>query len=400
MFEPTYTSNMESITSQQITRIGKYTVVGILGTIVDIGTLVLLVEKVRTPLLLASTLSFCISLAHNFLLNKWWTFHDAPGSTMRQSIKYAITALFGLILNNAVLFVLVYIAGIWYVLAKLITSAVIVAWNFSMNNFWTFSDQRIPRPLIEPQEPRCEVSLVIPAFNEEKNIRATLEAIDVFMSKKQLSHEVIVVDDGSTDGTREKIEEWKTAHPSVSLISYHQNRGKGYAVRNGMKCAQGRLHFFMDADGSTPITELEKSIPVLGPLCDVVIGSRYLAASAIIIHQPLYRVLLGRIGNVCIRMLLLQGITDTQCGWKGFTAEASLAIFSRQTIDGWGFDMELLALSRYMGFRVMEIPVSWSDSTVRKSRLRPFRDAHHTLRDLLCVKLNLLTKRYHLPIER
>ena len=128
---------------------------------------------------------------------------------------------------------------------------------------------------------------------------------------------------------------------------------------------------------------------------DVVIGSRYLKESAIIRKQPWYRVLLGRVGNLVIQLVLLEHINDTQCWFKLFTREAACALFSKQKIDGWGFDTEILCLAQHMEFSIKEVPVRWHDSIARKSRFRPIKDAHRTLHELIVIKRNILTKRYH-----
>ncbi|MBI4273031.1 glycosyltransferase family 2 protein [Candidatus Uhrbacteria bacterium] len=241
-----------------------------------------------------------------------------------------------------------------------------------------------------------KISIVLPAYNEERNISSTIASIADFFIAKQCPYEIIVVDDGSTDGTAEIIKELTKKFPEVRALTHTRNQGKGAAVRSGMNAACGDIVFFLDADGSTPIHEIEKLLPFFDTH-QVVIGSRYLQDSSITIRQPRYRVAMGRFGNTLIQRVLLPGIKDTQCGCKGFRLHAAREIFSRQTITGWGFDMEILALAQVLGYAIKEVAVSWHDTRNRMSRFRPFKDAIKTLHELLTIKINLARGHYHLP---
>ncbi len=234
------------------------------------------------------------------------------------------------------------------------------------------------------------LSAIIPAYNEEKNIKNTVERVYDFLIKTVGSFEVIIVDDGSRDSTASVIHTIQKKLPYITVVSLPKNRGKGYAVKTGVQHAQGEYILFLDADGSTPISELTKFLEAHGQGADIGIGSRYLARSAVTIKQPWQRVALGRFGNRLIQVMLLPGIKDTQCGFKTFRADVAKKIYSLQTIDRWGFDMEILALAKLLGYTIKEIPVSWHDTTNRKSRFRPFKDAHRTLKDLVKIKCNLL----------
>lgn len=238
------------------------------------------------------------------------------------------------------------------------------------------------------------LSFVLPAYNEEKNIEYTVTSIAEYCDSKQYPYEIIIVDDGSTDGTHQLAHVLAEKNNAITVLKHGANHGKGAAVRTGMAAARGDILAFLDADGSTEISELDSFLPCLEQNYDVVIGSRYLRQSSIVRRQPPLRVAIGRVGNVLIRLFLLPGIVDTQCGFKVFTRHAAQEIFSRQTIDGWGFDMEILVIARLFKLRIKELPVSWHDATNRVSRLRPIKDMCHTLIELFIIKTNILFSRY------
>lgn len=239
-----------------------------------------------------------------------------------------------------------------------------------------------------------KLSIILPAYNEEANLKRTVTSIAEYCDVKQYLHEILIVDDGSTDRTAEITHVIAASNPHVSLLSHESNRGKGAAVRTGVQSATGDIVAFLDADGSTPVSELDAFFPYLDAGYDIVIGSRYLAASTITRKQPLLRTVIGRIGNLIIQLLLLPGIVDTQCGCKVFTREAAQKLFTRQRIDGWGFDMEILAIARLHELRIKEIPVSWCDATNRSSRFRPIKDLHRTLVELYEIKMSILRGHY------
>lgn len=238
------------------------------------------------------------------------------------------------------------------------------------------------------------IAIVIPAYNEEKNIGETLRALYAFLLTRDAAFEVIVVDDGSTDCTVARVREFQTRHPNLTLMCGDMNHGKGYAVHKGMALAHADIVFFMDADGSTPISELPKFLEAHATGADIAIGSRYLSDSTIAIKQPWYRVVLGRCGNLLIQRMLLPGIRDTQCGFKSFTKNTARRLVRLQTINRWGFDMELLAIGRLLHCHIAEIPVAWHDTTNRHSRFRPLKDAHRTLAELFRIKNNLRSGTY------
>ncbi len=225
------------------------------------------------------------------------------------------------------------------------------------------------------------LSIVIPAYNEEQRIAGTLEAIDAYLSRQGYDSEVIVVDDGSTDQTVSAVHD---AFPDTVVISYGPNRGKGHAVRTGMSSATGAYRLYFDADASTPIEEVDKLWPCFDAGADIVIGSRSLPDSDVQVHQPWYRENMGRAFNVLVRGLGLTRFLDTQCGFKAFTAHACDVVFSRQTIERFSFDAELLHIAEVHGLRVDEIPVRWMNCP--QTRVKAVRDSVTSFVDVLSVR--------------
>lgn len=243
------------------------------------------------------------------------------------------------------------------------------------------------------ETPACDISVVIPAYNEGTVLRATLDDVQKFCERQWSTYEIIVVDDASSDDTSAVADAFAAHCASCRIITHAANLGKGASVRDGLCSATGTLILFMDADNSTPIDSLATFLPWFTRGFDIVIGSRYLPTSSILIAQSPFRVILGRIGNLLIRLLLLPGFSDTQCGFKMLSFSAAHAILPSLTRDGWGFDMELLSVGKMLGYRIAELPVAWKNSN-RRSRFRPVRDAHRTLHDLMAIKWNLLSGRY------
>ncbi|MEW5745314.1 MAG: glycosyltransferase [Nitrospirota bacterium] len=367
----------------------KYAVVGSIGTAIDLGSLYVFVAFLHIPILAAAALSFILAVINNFTLNKYWTFQNKSSNIRKQFIKFLIVSTFGLLLTEMLMALLVYALHIWYMAAKLVTSGAVLTWNFLANRYWTFKD----RIFYSPGCSACDydVSIIVPAYNEQKRIEKTLEAVNGYFSGIPVTREIIVVDDGSSDATVSVVEGLKRKIDNLSVVTYRPNRGKGYAVKRGIEACRGEYILFTDADNSTPIEEFGKFYPLLKEN-KVVIGSRYITGSDIVVKQPRLRVLVGRLGNALIRFFLLDGVKDTQCGFKAFQYEAARAIFSRMKIDRFGFDIELLAIARLLDFSVKEIPVSWYNSP--ESRVRPVKDALRTFRELLYIKMNLWGGRY------
>lgn len=236
------------------------------------------------------------------------------------------------------------------------------------------------------------LSVVIPAYNEEKRIEKTLKKVKEYLGRQKYQWEVIVVSDGSKDETARVVTETISRWSNFRLIDNKVNQGKGGVVKQGMLEARGEWRLFMDADNSTDVSEVEKLWPFTEKeRYEIVIGSRYLDKSSIKIKQPLLRRLTSRIGNFLVRTQLGINMVDTQCGFKLFSAKASEDIFPKQTILRWGFDMEILAIAIKKGYKIKEVPVAWYDaegSHVQKGQ------AIKTLKELWAIKKNLMRGKY------
>ena len=208
------------------------------------------------------------------------------------------------------------------------------------------------------QAPR--VSLVIPCRNESSRLPATLQALEAFLDPQT---EVVIVVEKSVDNTAQLAHDAARKDPRIRVIENPVGRGKGFAVKTGMLAAAGNVIFFMDADLSVPLRFILQFLAVLDrDEADIVIGSRRHRESVIPRSQPLLRVVYGRIFNLCLRLLGATRFKDTQCGFKAFRREAARDVFSRLTLDGFGFDVEALALAEKAGYRIVDHPVEWSDA--------------------------------------
>ncbi|HVM32467.1 MAG TPA: dolichyl-phosphate beta-glucosyltransferase [bacterium] len=236
---------------------------------------------------------------------------------------------------------------------------------------------------------RPDLSVVIPVYNEQNRIGRTLEESLAYLKAKRLKAEVILVDDGSSDATVRVMEDFrrkKKAQKLMTILKHPVNRGKGAAVRTGVSQAQGKIVLYMDADNATPLAEIEKLMPGLKRGFEVVIGSRATDRSQVKIHQPLYRQAIGRVGNLLVQLLATPGLWDTQCGFKAFSHRAAKAIFPLQTIERFGFDVELLFIARKKGFQVLETSVQWFDAP--GSKVNALRDSIRTLAELFLIRWN------------
>ena len=226
-----------------------------------------------------------------------------------------------------------------------------------------------------------EISVVVPVYNESSVIKASLLNISAYFGKKIGKYEIIVVDDGSSDNTVEIANSLNLN--SIKVISYSRNRGKGYAVKEGVLAAKYNYVLFMDADLATPPEEIETMAPYIDDF-DIVIASRMLPTSKIKQHQPVLRRLLGVIGKKIISLTLTRGIKDTQCGFKLFKTDIAKKLFSMQKTERWGFDFEILFIAQKLKYKIKEVPVVWY--AMEDSKLR-FLDYISTLYDLIRLRL-------------
>jgi dolichyl-phosphate beta-glucosyltransferase len=243
------------------------------------------------------------------------------------------------------------------------------------------------------QNSDIRLSVIIPAYNEEVRLPHTLRQVIEYLTEQNYRSEVIVVNDGSTDATERIVQEQNPAPIVLRTLSHSDgaNHGKGASVRKGMMEATGAYRLFMDADNSTTLNQIDRFWPFFERGYDVVIGSRALQDSIIGIHQARYKEFAGRLGNWFIRKLAVPGIHDTQAGFKMFAGEKAKLIFSRQTIDRWGYDIELLAIARLHGCRIGEVPITWINASGSKVTMRSY---FQVLGDVLKIRRNLRAGRY------
>lgn len=227
------------------------------------------------------------------------------------------------------------------------------------------------------------LSIIIPALNEGHRLPKTLDSIIGFLNRQAYDSEIVIIDNASTDETFQVATSFSDKYANLKVIREPQ-KGKGYAVRTGMLAASGEYRFMCDSDLSMPIEELPKFLP---PLCtaDIAIGSRE-AKGAVRINEPWQRHLIGRVFNILIKLLVLPGISDTQCGFKCFTRKVADNIFTKQRIGGWAFDVELLFLAKRIGYSMREIPIRWY--YMNESKVKPIRDSFRMLRELSLIRLN------------
>lgn len=240
-----------------------------------------------------------------------------------------------------------------------------------------------------------ELSIIIPAFNEEKRLGRTLGRIAEYFAARPVEPggiEIIVVDDGSTDGTARLAKERARQMPSLRLVENGANRGKGYSVRHGMLEARGRVALFTDADLSSPIEESQKLLEAIRAGNEVAIGSRAVDRSLIAVRQSRLREIAGIIFNRFVRLFTGLPFEDTQCGFKAFVREPSRIVFEQQRIERFGFDPEVLFLAKRHGLRSIEVPVRWSHDPATKVHV--LHDSLSMFADLIYIRWNVLLGRY------
>jgi dolichyl-phosphate beta-glucosyltransferase len=238
----------------------------------------------------------------------------------------------------------------------------------------------------------CDISIVIPAYNEEARLGPTINRVLNFVRLQAWDAEVIVVDDGSCDRTADLVRKYAESDGIIRLLQNPGNRGKGYSVRNGVLNARGRIILFTDADLSSPIEEAPKLLEALEAGADIAIGSRWMRSELQTKRQSVARQVLGRVFNVLLRMVLRLDFKDTQCGFKVFRRRAATAVFPLQRIERWGFDPEILFLAQRAGFKVVEVPVRWGHDT--GTRINPVADGSRMLADMLRIRWQSLSGRY------
>lgn len=235
-----------------------------------------------------------------------------------------------------------------------------------------------------------KLTILIPAYNEEKVIKGTLNSILKEEANKGYSWEIVIVDDGSHDSTSKIVKNFDAQ--KVHLVRLPQNRGKGAALREGVLDSQGNFIIFMDADLSVPLENIDVFLKELEKGFDVVIGSRRLGGSNILVHQPWLRENMGRVYTLLSKIVTANNIADFTCGFKGFTKRAAFDIFQKSLIDRWSYDAEILFLAKKLGYKIREMPVSWVNRSATRVVLG--NAVLTSLRDLLKIRLNDISGKY------
>src|SRR5580700_8088011 len=238
-------------------------------------------------------------------------------------------------------------------------------------------------------------SFILPAYNESERLATSIPKVLEYVRDRGLRAEIIVVNDGSTDTTADVVRQFAVTNPMIVLLENPGNRGKGYSVRNGMLHSNGAVALFTDADLSSPITEADKLFAALANGADIAIGSRWLKRELQTERQPILRQLYGRLFNLGLRIVLGLGYRDTQCGFKAFTRNAIQIVFTRQRVERWGFDPELLFLARKFKLKTVEVPVEWAHD--HRSKISPLRDGLRMGSEVLQVRWNEIRGRYEQP---
>src|SRR5215469_17037389 len=239
-------------------------------------------------------------------------------------------------------------------------------------------------------------SFILPAYNESERLATSLPKVLDYVRQRRLDAEIIVVNDGSKDDTAEIVRKFAAVDDCVRLLENPGNRGKGYSVRNGMLHARGDVMLFTDTDLSSPIYEADKLFAALRNGADVAIGSRWLQRELQTEPQPLMRQLYGRLFNLGLRVVLGLRYKDTQCGFKAFNRRAIDIIFTRQRIERWGFDPELLFLADKFTLKTLEVAVEWAHD--HRSKLHPVRDGLRMGIEMLNIRWNAILGRYRKPM--
>lgn len=235
------------------------------------------------------------------------------------------------------------------------------------------------------------LSVIIPAYKEEKRLLKVLHAIKKYQSDHDFAIETIVVVDGSPDKTAEIAQNYQHELEGLKVIDRKENKGKGYTVKEGVLQAKGEYVLFADADNSTPFEQVDKLLKYI-EMYEVVIGSRYCKGGKLAHAQPLVRIIGGRVMNAAIQCLAVRGIKDTQCGFKLFEQKAAQEIFKRETFDRFSFDIEILAIARKLGYRTKEVGITWYDDP--HSTVNPIKDGIRMISDSCRVRKNILAKKY------
>lgn len=380
----------------------RFAITGLINTVVDFGVfnLLLILSGAQSPAIIAmiNSLAVSMSIVTSYILNKRWTF--PPANRSGQLMRFIIVSLIGIIINSGTIALLIGLnnsahvsAVVFLNAAKILAAFASSIWNFLAYRGWVFRTEEVKPEFSSLPSTDGLVSIIIPAYNEENRLPSRLQQLAELFSR--LPVEIIVVNDGSRDNSKILILEFARQYPSVRYAEHKNNLGKGAAVKTGMYNASGAFLIFADADDTYTPNHIMQVAENLQNGQDVVIACRHGQGKSRLDGESLWRSLQGKAFNLMVRMLLLPGVKDSQCGLKGFSREAAAQIFPRQRIRGFAFDVELLVLARYLHLTVNKINVTGTEcqgSTVSHI-LAPLS----MVLDLMRIKLAVMFNRYSLP---
>ncbi len=415
---------------QRSTRLVKVGISGIAASIIDVAVLIVLVEQLEMLAPGAAFIGAISGAGVNFIINKYWAFDRHTRSGFHQLITFALVAIVTALLVAIGVHLFATVLGASYLVAKAIAATLtFLIWGYPAqakfvfppkpvtiknasslatltttlklsslqtkgNTMSTIPNHSTNLPTNCSDRP-IDLSVIVPAFNEEERIGPTLADLDNVLAAMSIRYQILVVDDGSSDGTAALVTRMARKRQSIHLMRTFPNRGKGHAVRVGMLAAAGAVRLMSDADGSMPASEIGKLYqPVAGGKKDIVLGSRWAGNHHRNSDQPIWRRLWSRTCNYFIQRTVVAGVADTQCGFKAFSASAATALFSRATINGWAFDLEILALASRLGYSMAEVPVEWTDD--ERSKINPIQDFIKVIREWITIRKNLSRDVYQL----
>lgn len=381
----------------------KFGITGVVNTLIDFGLFNLLMHLTGIykgwPVFIFSTVSVSIAILNSYLMNRKWTFNSQQDRISSEMGRFLLVSIVGMLINS-LMAASVSVLGHWvpvsvYLLPNIgkgLGAVLSATWNFLAYRYWVFGpaaggDSASDCQAMEPGL----VSIVIPAYNEEKRLEARVRQL---MEGLDFAAEIVLVDDGSSDGTLDLIKKLADQYPLIRWLGHERNRGKGAAVKTGVLAARGEYIIYTDADQSFTlehIKQIRQSLMVGHPIA---IGSRQTSQGRRVQGESKLRRLLGRVFNLYVQTLLLRGIGDTQCGLKGFHHEEARAVFSRQRMEGFAFDVEILSLARALEYPIISVPVRVVDC--EGSTVNPLLSPVKMGLDVLRIKTGLVLNIYEL----